>query len=171
MKNNLLFIFFLFILVIGVIGIVFWAYYLAEKRKKEKIRDSFKSFSEKKKIKQEDLRSVPRTILPELLNIVLTLTDESYFGLKSLAIDISETGFSVKPDFPLRKLPVNAVLNNVLVRTPINEFVIDKIKTIRYEHEIKKRLLAFEIIAIDENQKNKMLIFMNYLDNYMKNGS
>lgn len=164
--DNYIFIIFLILLFFGIICIIFWAY-SAEKKKREKFRDSFKSFSEKKKIKQEDLRSVPRINLPNLLNISLTLTDEPYFGLKAIAIDISETGFSVQPDFPLRKLPVNAILNNILVKTPINNFVIDKIKTIRYEHEIKKRLLAFEILSIDENQKNKLLIFMNYLDKYI----
>ena len=141
---------------------------MQKKKKRDKIRDSFKSFSEKKKIKNEDLRSVPRTNLPELLNVVLTLTDEAYFGLRAAATDISETGFSVKPEFPLRKLPVDAVINNVLVRTPMNNFVIDKIRTVRYEHEIKKRLLAFEIVSIDEKQKNKLMFFMNYLDKYLK---
>ena len=166
--DNLLLIIILILLFVGIVGVVFWTYYSAEKKKREKIRDSFRSFSERKKIKKEDLRSVPRTNLTDFLNIVLTLPDEPYFGLKALAIDISETGFSVKPDFPLRKLPVSAILNNVLVKTPINHFVIDRIKTIRYEHEIKKRLLAFEILSIDENQKNKLLLFMNYLDKYIK---
>lgn len=165
--DNTFLIVFIAALLFGIIGVIFWAYF-SEKKKKEKIRESFKSFSKKKKLKNEDLRSVPRLEIPYLLTVFLTLTDEPFFGLKAAAIDISETGFSVKPDFPLRKLPIDTILNNVLVKTPINNFTIEKMKTVRYEYEIKKRVLAFKIITIEKSQKNKMLIFMNHLDKYLK---
>jgi hypothetical protein len=152
----------------GLIGIVVFFYYSAERKKKEKIRNSFKNISKKQNVDYNDLRTVPRILIPELLGISLTLTDESYFGLKAFAIDVSGSGFSVRPDFPLRKLPIDTVLNNILVKTSINSFVIKKIRTVRYKHEIKKRLLAFEIISIDENQKKKLIDFINYLKDYLK---
>ncbi len=152
----------------AIAAFALWKFMEAEKKKKAQIRDSFKSFSERKSLQKTDLRSVPRLKIPELLNIDLTLTDEAYFGLRATAIDISESGFSVLPDFPLRKLPVDTELNNVLIKTPLNNFVIDKMKTVRYEHEIKKRVLAFKILAIDGSQKKKQRIFMAYLDKFLK---
>lgn len=152
----------------GIIGAVIWKYYSTEKKKRDAIRDSFKSFSERKDISKSDLRAVKRLVIPELLSVILTLTDEAYFGLNALALDISEKGFSVIPDFPLRKLPIGIELNNVLVKTPLNNFVVDKIKTVRYEHEINKRVLAFEILSVDEKQRDKFLVFMNYLNEYFK---
>ncbi len=152
----------------GIIGVTVFFYYFVEKKKKEKIRKSFKNINKKQNIDYNNLRLVPRIPIPELLGISLTLTDELYFGLKAFAIDVSGSGFSVRPDFPLRKLPIDTILNNILVKTSINSFVIKKIRTVRYKHEIKKRLLAFEIISIDENQKKKLIDFINYLKDYLK---
>lgn len=159
------------IALIILVGIVIAAYILAEKRRKKNISKSFKTFSENYQIKQKNMRAVPRVKVPEPMEIVLTLTDNDYFGLKAYALDISLTGFSVKPAFPLKKLPLNTLIKNVLVVTPINTFAIKEMKTIRIDHQIDKRLMAFHIMQIDVDQFENLKQFMNYLDEFRKSQS
>ena len=162
--NNLLIYIFIFIIVIITVLII---YGLREKKKKKDIRKNFRRFTESYQFSKNDLRKVKRIKIPNRLNVILTLTDNEYFGLKAKAIDISLKGFAVKPDYPLKLLPINTILNNVLVSTPINNFVIKRMKAVRTEHQIKKRLLAYEIVEIEENHKKELEKFVLYLDKYL----
>ena len=103
------------------------------------------------------------------MEIVLTLTDSEYFGLKARALDISLSGFAVIPDFPLKKLPLNVSLKNVFVVTPINTVVIREMKPVRIDHQVNRRLLAYHIEKIDGDQFENLKRFMGYLDNFLKN--
>lgn len=151
-----------------IIAAVIVFYILREKKKKKDIKKKFRKFSETYQLSQKDLRAVPRVTIPADMEIILTLTDDAYFGLKAHALDISLSGFSVKPGFPLKKLPINILINNVLVKTPTDTFVIRTMRTIRIEHELDKRLLAFHIEEIDGDQFDKLRTFMTYLDNFLK---
>ena len=156
------------IAIIALVVLVSVIYMVVEKRKRKHLRQSFRKFSAEHKVTKKNLRAVPRVTVPTALEVVLTLTDNEYFGLKARALDLSLSGFSVKPDFPLRKLPLNAILNNVLVITPINTFVIKEVKTIRIDYQLDKRLMAFHIEAIDEDQFDNLKQFMNYLDEFLR---
>ncbi len=158
---------FILIFIAIIVGLLM-IYSFMEKKKKKAIRKKFKRFTESYEFSKKDLRNVKRLKIPQRLYVILTLTDNEYFGLKSKAIDISLKGFAVKPDFPLKLLPLNLILNNVLVSTPINNFVIKRIKSVRTEHQIKKRLLAYEIIEIEETQKRELEKFVLYLSKYLK---
>jgi hypothetical protein len=139
-----------------------------EKNKKKEIRNKFRKFTENTRLSKKELRTVPRISIPETVEIVLTLTDNEYFGLKAYAVDMSLSGFAVKPDFPLKKLPMDTYLKNVIVVTPINRFVIDMIRTVRLEHQVDKRLLAFHIEQIDGDQFEILKNFIAYLDTFLK---
>lgn len=154
--------------ILVLIIIVSIVYVILENKKKKKVRKSFRNFSQDYKVSKKNMRAVPRVSVPEPLDVTLTLTDNDYFGLKARALDISLSGFSVKPDFPLKKLPLNLVVNNVLVVTPINTFVIKEMRTVRIDHQIEKRLMAFHILNIDEDQFDNLKQFMAYLDEFMK---
>jgi hypothetical protein len=157
------------IAIIALIVIVTIIYIiLEEKRKKKNVTRRFRKFSEAHKVTKKNLRAVPRVTVPGALEVILTLTDNEYFGLKARALDMSLSGFSVKPDFPLRKLPLNAVIKNVLVITPINTFVIKEMKTVRIDHQIEKRLMAFHIENVDEDQFENLQQFMAYLDEFLR---
>jgi hypothetical protein len=155
------------IAIIALIVIVSIIYMVMERRKRQTIRKNFREFSAAHKVSKKNLRAVPRVTVPSALEVILTLTDNPYFGLKASALDMSLSGFSVKPDFPLRKLPLNTILNNVLVVTPINTFVIKEMKTVRIDHQVDKRLMAFHIESIDEDQFENLKQFMNYLDEFL----
>jgi len=154
--------------IIALIVIVTIIYIILEKRKKKNITRQFRKFSEIYKVNKKNLRAVPRVRVPRSLEVVLTLTDNEYHGLKARAVDLSLSGFSVRPDFPLRKLPMKAVLKNVVVNTPINTFVIKEMKTVRIDHQIEKRLMAFHIENVDENQFENLQQFMVYLDEFLR---
>jgi hypothetical protein len=156
------------IAIIALIVIVIIFYMVMERRKRQNIRKSFREFSAAHKVTKKNLRAVPRVTVPGALEVVLTLTDNPYFGLKACALDMSLSGFSVKPDFPLRKLPLDTILNNVLVVTPINTFVIKEMKTVRIDHQVDRRLMAFHIESIDEDQFENLKQFMNYLDEFLR---
>ncbi len=154
--------------ILALIVIVTIIYIILEKIKKKNVTGKFKKFSENHKVSKKNLRAVPRVRVPRSLEVILTLTDKEYFGLKARALDLSLTGFSVRPDFPLRKLPLKAVLKNVAVSTPINTFVIKEMKTVRIDHQIEKRLMAFHIEKVDEDQFENLQQFMAYLDEFLR---
>jgi c-di-GMP-binding flagellar brake protein YcgR len=154
--------------IIALIVIVTIIYIILEKGKKKNITRQFRKFSEIYKMNKKNLRAVPRVRVPRSLEVILTLTDDEYYGLKARAVDLSLSGFSVRPDFPLRKLPMKAVLKNVVVNTPINTFVIKEMKTVRIDHQIEKRLMAFHIEDVDEDQFENLQQFMVYLDEFLR---
>lgn len=154
--------------IILLIVLVIIVYQVLEKRKRKMVRKKFRDFTASHKIAQKNLRAVPRVVIPDKLEVILTLTDTDFFGLKAFAIDMSLSGFSVKPDFPLKRLPVDTVVKNVLAVTPINTFVVKELKTIRIDHQTGKRLMAFHIEAIDDDQFQNLKQFMTYLDEFLK---
>jgi hypothetical protein len=111
---------------------------------------------------------VPRVVVPDSLEVILTLTDNEYFGLKAVVMDMSLSGFSAKPDFPLKRLPLDTIVKNVLVVTPINTFVVKEMQTVRIDHQIDKRLMAFHIEKIDEDQFDNLKQFIAHLDEFLK---
>jgi len=153
------------ILLMVIVSII---YLILEKKKKKKIVNKFKKFSEDHQVTKKNLRAVPRIAVPASLEVILTLTDDEFFGLKARALDMSLSGFSVKPGFPLKKLPLNKIIKNVLVVTPINTFAVKEMKTVRIDHQIDKRLLAFHIESIDEDQFENLKHFMTYLDEFLR---
>jgi hypothetical protein len=153
-----------------VIAVVFSIYIATEKKKRKSIRKNFRTFSENFQLSQENLRAVPRVKVPDSLEVTLALTDDEYFGLKASVLDMSLSGFSVKPDFPLKRLPMNALIKNILVSTPLNSFAIKEMKSVRIDHHIEKRLMAFHIVHIDEDQFQILKDFMSYLDEFLKKG-
>lgn len=139
-----------------------------EKKKKKEIKRKFREFTDSYRLSKKELRTVPRIAIPDSMEVILALTDKDYFGLKAHAIDMSLSGFAVRPDFPLKKLPLDTCLENVLVITPINTFIVQMVKIIRLEHHVDKRLLAFHIERIDGDQFEIHKTFMAYLDTFLK---
>lgn len=158
---------FTFSLLVAII-VITMIYRSREKKKKEEIKKKFRKFTENVQLTKKELRTVPRIAIPEAMEIVFTLTDNEYFGLTAHAVDMSLSGFAVKPDFPLKKLPMDTCLENVLAVTPVNKFVIRTIRTVRLEHHVDKRLLAFHIEKIDGDQFEILKTFIAYLDTFLK---
>jgi len=157
-----------FIIVIVVIVMVI--YLIFEKKRKDKIKKEFKEFTTNFSLSDKDLRTVPRISIPESLEVIITFSYGKYEGLKSHAIDMSLSGIAVRPDFSLKKIPLNATLENVLVKTPVNNFSIRELKQARTENRAGKKLMAFNIVSIDEDQFEELKIFMSFLYKFLKDG-
>jgi Tfp pilus assembly protein PilE len=170
MSNSIVVLIFSAVLAAVVIS-VFVIYIKSEKKKKKTISKEFRTFAENYQMSQNNMRAVPRITIPDSLDVVLTLTDNDYFGLRAYALDMSLSGFSVKPDFPLKKLPMNILVKNVLVVSTINTFAVKEMKTVRIDHHIEKRVMAFHITQIDEDQFENLKTFMTYLDEFLKKGN
>jgi len=157
-----------FIIVIVVIAIVI--YLVFEKKKKDKIKKEFKEFTTNFSLSNKDLRTVPRISIPESLEVIITFSYGKHEGLKSYAINMSLSGIAVSPDFSLKKIPLNATLENVLVKTPVNNFIIKELKQARIESIAENKLMAFNIVSIDEDQFENLKSFMNFLYKFLKDG-
>ncbi|MGE5344273.1 MAG: hypothetical protein ACM3SY_22630 [Candidatus Omnitrophota bacterium] len=156
--------------IVGLIVLGILIYAINERKKKKHLQKKFMAFSETHQLQLDkpNARTVPRIKIPPMLDVFLTLTDDAYFGLKAHVTDISLAGFSAKPDFPLKKLPTNIIVNNVLIVTPINNFAIKEMKAVRIDHQINKRLMAFHIEKIDPDQQDHLNRFVCYLDEFLK---
>ena len=139
-----------------------------KRRKKREIREKFKRFTESHNLSKKDMRAVPRILIPESFDVVLSLTETDYFGLKSRVKDMSLSAFAAKPDFHLKRLPLNSFLKNVLIVTPINSFVIKEMNTIRVDDRYEKKVVVFKIINIEADQFEELKRFMAYLDKFLK---
>ncbi len=71
----------------------------------------------------------------------------------------------------MKKLPLNVVLKQVLVVTPINQFRVAELKLVRIEHRIKNNFLAFFIERINEDNFEELKVFLKYLDEFLTHDS
>lgn len=140
-----------------------------EKNRKRELSRNFREFIKEQDLTYKDLRAVPRILIPESLDVVLTFGDHKYMGKKAFVIDISLGGFAARLNFPIRKLPLNTHLHRVRVDTPLNSFVVKTLKSVRMEPQIERRMMAFQIIDIDEDQFEALKVFMAYLHRFLKN--
>lgn len=157
-----------FTVFLAVLIILISLFYISrEKSRKKEMRKQFLKYTETYRASREEMRTVPRVLAPDSLEVMLTLTDGDFFGLKARVIDMSLSGFGVRPDFPLKRLPLNARLKNVLVVTPQNSFVVREMRTVRIDHQVDKRLMAFHIEKIDGDQFEILKAFMANLDAFL----
>jgi len=150
-----------------VIILITFIYIFQEKKKKKRIKREFKKFTENHQVSKKEMRTVPRISIPESMEILLTLRDKDYVGLKDFTLNMSLTSLAVKPDFPLKELPLNMIIKNSKLSTPINSFAIREMKAIRIDQQVDKRLIAFHIEKIDGDQFEKLKTFMTYLDHFL----
>lgn len=165
MHNNLgptLFIASIFVLTIITILVL-------DRWNRRRVKRIFRSFSEKEASRlNRESRSVPRVSVPGPLDVFFHIQDERWKNRSGRVMDLSLAGLAVEPDFPLKKLPPDIELGDILVETPINRFMIEKVRAVRVEHQISKRILAFKILSVSEENFAEMKRFIIYLDAFAK---
>lgn len=152
----------------GLIILLIVVHLFLEKKRKKDTGKKFKVFSEDFKLGGKKMRTVPRIAVPDSLDVVLIFPGGDSGGLKAHAVDMSLSGFCVKPDFSLKKFPMKTLSTNIQVVTPLNTFVIKEMKTVRIERRLGKRLIAFHIEKIAEDQFDSLKKFMAYLDEFLE---
>lgn len=140
-----------------------------EKRRKIQFKKSFKEFSLENSLTFRDLRAVPRVLIPENLDVTITFRSGKYSAQRAFVVDVSLSGFATRLSFGARKIGLNEEFTDVSVETPINTFAVKRLKAVRMEPQMEKRMMAFHIMDIDENQFAELKTFMAHLNKFLKN--
>lgn len=159
------------IFIVGLMVAIISIYLRYERRGKKKLKEKFRTFTRNIDFPQSDLRAVPRISIPPSIEVVLTINDNKNKTLNFFVLDVSLSGFLVEPDFSPKKLLADSVLERVTITTPINRFMVNKIKLLRMEQRLKKRVMAFNIQEIDEDQFEELKMFIKFLDKFLENGT
>ena len=167
--HSTIIIIFAFLIPVGAISI--GGFYLFEKRKGRKITTRFREFSKKYKITEKDLRSVPRILIPENINVSVKLSEKPYARLKGKVVDMSLSGFRVSFKSPFKVIPDDQIFRNVTIITPLERIFIKSIKIVRIENSVKKVIFALYIKDIDENDYTELKNTMIYFEKFSKNGN
>jgi hypothetical protein len=157
--------------IIGFILIILFIYLRIERRKKNQLKDKFRAFSKNIDLPRSDLRAVPRIAIPQSMEVVLSLKESANQGKKFFILDISLSGFLAEPAFSPKKVPSDSILKQVTITTPINHFLIEEIKLLRIEQRLKKNVVAFQILKIDEEQFEELKMFIKFLDKFLDDGT
>lgn len=142
-------------------------YMLFERRRKRAVNKRFRTFHAEESLSEKDLRTVPRISIPDSMDVVLSFLDERQLERRAFATDISMNGVAAAPDFSVRKVSSDLVLENVQVDTPINQFFINKLKLVRVGSLLEHKLLAFTFEHMDDEQFEALKIFMNHLNKFL----
>lgn len=166
--HSIIVVFFALLIALGAFTIV--GIYLYEKKKGRKITLSFREFSNRYKITEKDLRSVPRILIPENINVGVKLGEKPYNRLKGKMVDISLSGFRVSFKAPFKTIPEDQVFRNVVIVTPLNRIKIQSLKIVRIENSVKKVIFALYIKDIEEEDYTELKKTMIYFEKFSKNG-
>ncbi len=169
-RGRLLFYVILLVLLIMAVLVV---HTLLERRRRRRMRSRFRNYSRGRQLNADpaaEQRQVPRLSIPPSIDVLLTLTDRNFFGYTARALDISASGLAILPAFPLKRIALNEAVHNVLVQTPVNNFIIREARLIRVEHQVQKRLLALSIVAMDDDQRAEMGSFISHLQGFLHAG-
>ena len=153
------------LLIAGVFLFTIVMVFLLDRWHRRRVRRVFKSFSEQEgNLLNRESRSVPRVSIPDSLDVLFVIRDERWQGRSGRVVDLSLSGLAVEPNFPLKKLPPDVELNHVEVETPINRFILEKVRAVRVEHQIGKRVLAMKILSVSEKDFADLKRFIVYMD-------
>ncbi len=153
------------LLIVSVLFATIIMVYLLDRWQRRRIRRIFKKFSEREGARlNKESRSVPRVSIPDSLDVLFTIGDERWKGRGGRVADLSLSGLAVEPGFPLKKLPADVELENLEVETPLNSFVLEKVRAVRVEHQLGRRVLAFKILAVSERDFSELRRFIVYMD-------
>jgi len=157
-------------LVISLITLLGLLYVVSEKNKKKNLKKEFKNFGDTFKLPELELRAVPRITIPESLEVTLTIKNGKYPEMRGYVSDMSLSGISVKPDFPLKRLTLHSIIKNAEINSPVQKFTIKELKTVRIDRNTERRQAAFRINSIEGEQFDELKKFIAYLDQFLKNG-
>ena len=168
-SHSIIIIFFVFMILLA--ALILGGIFLYEKKKGSKMTSRFREFSNKYKISEKDLRSVPRILIPENINVSVKLSEKPYTRLKGKVVDMSLSGFRVSFKSPFKVIPDDQIFRNVTIITPLERIFIKSIKIVRIENSVKKVIFALYIKDIDENDYTELKNTMIYFEKFSKNGN
>lgn len=158
-----------FIFLIPLASLALGGIYMYERKKGRKIVAKFREFSKKYKITEKDLRSVPRILIPDTINVGVKFNEKEYSRLKGKVVDMSLSGLRVSFRAPFKVIPEDQIFRKVSLITPLNRININSLKIVRIENSIKKIIFALYVKDIDEKDYTELKNIMIYFEKFSKN--
>ena len=158
-----------FIFLIPLAAIALCGIYMYERKKGRKIVAKFREFSKKYKITEKDLRSVPRILIPDTINVGVKFNEKEYSRSKGKVVDMSLSGLRVSFRAPFKVIPEDQIFRKVSLITPLDKININSLKIVRIENSIKKIIFALYIKDIDEKDYADLKNIMIYFEKFSKN--
>ncbi len=117
------------------------------------------------RINQErDFRKSKRIKVSKEDNIQVRFKEGEHRGETGLLLDISKGGLSFEPNFPLRRMYVDELINNFEIVSGATKILIKKAKVVRIQHLYHKRVIAFRFLDIDLNNRELLIKFISDLE-------
>ncbi len=158
-------IFILFFL--GLVLIFILVYIFIERKKKQNIKTRFRKFSENYQISGKDLRDASRVTVTDSLGITLSFTLTDQVRYESMVENISLSGFAVKPDSSIKKLPAGIEILNAKIKSPTLIYNINRLKIVRIDHQLSQRLMALNIVDINSDGFSSHKQLLSYLKKFL----
>jgi len=153
------------------IVVALWVLVQVEKRRKARATDDFLDFSRKHPHPERDLRGMKRLLIPEDLDVLLTVKGLQGRLLRGLVKNISLSGVAVGMNWSRRNLQPDVELENAELETPLGRFRVERIRLVRQGCGTERGRAAFQFTRIDADQFEKIQHFLSYLDGYQKHDS
>jgi len=142
--------------------------YMFEKNKGKRVTNRFREFTGRYKITEKDLRSVPRVLVPENINVGIKLSEKEYARLRGKVVDMSLSGFRVSFKSPFKAIPDDQVFRDVTIITPLHPVSVRALKIVRIENSVKRVIFALYIKDIDETAYSELKNIMIYFEKFSK---
>ncbi len=153
--------------VIGVILLLLFLVilkYMLEVRKTRKKLEEILNKRDFPKITQErDFRNSKRIKIFREDNIIIRFKEGEHKDESGILLDISKGGLSFEPNFPLRRVYVDELIENFEIIKGREKLNIRKAKVVRIQHLYHKRLIAFRFLDIDPNNRNLLIKMISEL--------
>ncbi len=116
------------------------------------------------RINQErDFRNSKRIKVLREDNIQVKFKEGEHKDETGVLLDISRGGMSFEPNFPLRRMYVDEIVNNFEIVKGTTKILIKKAKVVRIQHLYHKRVIAFRFLDMDLNNRNILMKFISDL--------
>jgi len=141
--------------------------YMYEVRKTQKKLEEIMDKKDFPRISNErDFRNSKRIKVFSENNLQLRFKEGEHKDENGVLLDISKGGLSFEPNFPLRRMYVDELVNNFeIIKKGGDKILIKKAKVVRIQHLYHKRIIAFRFLDIDADNRSKLLKLISDLSN------
>ena len=117
------------------------------------------------KINQErDFRNSKRVKVFREDNVQVRFKEGEHKDETGILLDISRGGMSFEPNFPLRRMYVDEMINNFEIVKGTTKILIKKAKVVRIQHLYHKRVIAFRFLDMDLSNRDQLVKLISNLE-------
>ncbi len=164
-KGNPTIIFAFLIIIIILLIAISIKYYLQVKKTNKKLEKILKNKKYPPLKKEKDFRTTRRVNIPSSLDLKIIFNEGSVQGGFGIVKDISRGGIGFDPNFPLRKLYVEEIINNITIKNGEILINIRKARVIRIQHQYHRRIIALKFLDMDSENRDALIKLISVISN------